>query len=84
MLGRTREFVSGWTSFLVLGTSLTYDFTLAAVFSLASRREIVFFPVLAATTPPVAAAAVFSLTGRRFEHAMTNGFQIVWQRLSLF
>jgi hypothetical protein len=77
MLGRTREFVSGWTSFLVLGTSLTYDFTLAAVFSLASRREIVFFPVLAA-------AAVFSLTGRRFEHAMTNGFQIVWQRLSLF
>jgi hypothetical protein len=39
--------------------------TLAAVFSLASRRRKRFLPSLAATTPLALAAAVFSLTGRR-------------------
>jgi hypothetical protein len=50
--------------------------TLAAVFSLASRREIVFFPVLAATTPPALAAAAFSLIGRRHLRLLTLYYKL--------
>jgi hypothetical protein len=40
-------------------------FVAAATFSLTSRRRKRFLPSLAATTPPVLAAAVFPLIGRR-------------------
>jgi hypothetical protein len=50
--------------------------TLAAVFSLASRRRNRFLPSLAATTPHLAAAAAFSLAGRRHLPFLTQDYKL--------